>query len=91
MTPRLAQRWRLCCEPLIGTVCAVMLPSTQHKGVVSLWLQALPDGTLQVDANAPRQDYRQLFKARFTDETEARAFWCEQYAELFGHDWRLPE
>jgi len=91
VTPRLAQCWRLCCEPLIGTACAVMLPSAQHKGVVSLWLQALPDGTLQVDANVPRQDYRQLFKERFTDETEARAFWCEQYAELFGHDWELPE
>ena len=91
MTPRLARCWRLCCEPLIGTACAVMLPSAQHKGVVSLWLQALPDGTLQVDANVPLQDYRQLFKERFTDETGARAFWCEQYAELFGHDWEFPE
>lgn len=89
MTHGLAQRWRLCCEPLLGVHCGVMLQSPQHKGVVSLWLQALPYGALQVCANVPRQDYRQLFKQRFTDETEARAFWCEQYAELFGHDWEL--
>lgn len=91
MTPRLAQCWRLCCEPLIGTACAVMLPAPAHNGVVSLWLQALPSGEIQVDAIAPMQDYRVLFRERFTDETEARAFWCEQYAELFGHDWELPQ
>lgn len=89
MTASLAQRWALCCEPLIGVHCGVMLPSAQHKGVVSLWLQVARDGRLQVDAIAPRQDYRVLFKEFFTDETDARDFWREQYAELFGTEWGL--
>lgn len=89
VTPRLAQRWHLCCDPLIGVHCGVTIYSPTHKAAVTLWMQTLADGSHQVDANVPRLVYRQLFKERFTDEQDAREFWREQYAELFGHEWEL--
>lgn len=64
-----------------------MLWSDQHDGVVSLWLQAEWDGRFKLDAIAPRQDHRVLFREHFTDEAKARAAWRNLYADLFGHYW----
>lgn len=88
---RRARRLAAACEPLIGTHWGEMHQSAQHKGVVSLWLQSHLDGRIQVCAVVPMQDYRLLFKEFFTDPTEARAYWCEQYAELFGHQPELTK
>lgn len=82
-----SQRWALCCEPLIGTFCEAQRHSAQHDSLVSLWIQALPDGRIQVDAIAPRLDYRVLFRHHYTDETAARQAFRMHHKTLFGHDW----
>jgi hypothetical protein len=64
-----------------------MRPSAQHNGwIVSLWIQPLVDGRVQVDAIIPIDGYKVLFKERFATARPAIAFWRAHYLELFGID-----
>lgn len=79
-----AQALAVACEPLIGRHHGVCLHSPRHGGHVSLWIQALTDGRLQVDAVYPMDGYRVLFKERYDDGAQARQAWRARYLELFG-------
>lgn len=72
-------------EPFIGRHLETMAPSAAHGGdVVSLWIQPLADGRIQVDAVHPRDAYRVLFKEHFAQAAPAIAFWRAAHLELFG-------
>lgn len=78
---------RLACavEPLIGRHLETTLSSPRHGGaVVSLWIQPLNDGQIQVDAVLPIDGYRVLFKERHATAGPAIASWRAHYLELFG-------
>ena len=83
----LALRLAQAVEPLIGRHLDTMLPSAAYGGdVVSLWIQPLADGRIQVDAVHPHDGYRVLFKERFTQAAPAIAYWHAAHLELFGFE-----
>lgn len=87
MTRPLATRLACAVEPLIGRHLETMLSSARHGGkVVSLWLQPLNDGQIQVDALIPIDGYKELFKERHATAGAAIASWRGHYLELFDVD-----
>lgn len=89
----LATRLACAVEPLIGRHLETTLSSPRHGGaVVSLWIQPLNDGQIQVDAVLPIDGYRVLpidgyrvlFKERHATAGPAIASWRVHYLALFG-------
>lgn len=85
MSRPLSLRLAQAVEPLIGRHLETMAPSAAHGGdVVSLWIQPLADGRIQVDAIHPHDGYRVLFCEHFAQAAPAIAYWRAAHLELFG-------
>ena len=88
LTRPMHTRLAVALEPLIGgRYLGTMLHSPRHGGLlVDLWIQTRPCGAIQVDAVVPMQDYKVLFKERFSTAGPAVEYWRARYLELFGVD-----